>query len=180
MAEPGEARTARGAAAPADATGAAAPAEAAAPGEAAAPAEAGGPAGVAEVGGADRRWRTRHLRPLLAFAAVVTGLAAAVGGLLAGGSGAAGTASGVVLVTLSYLASTLVIAHADAVNPRLVLPVGLAAYVVKLSVLAAVFFAVAATGWGGLVPFSLGVVAGVVGWTGAHIWWVTTVHARRA
>ncbi len=106
-------------------------------------------------------------------------LAAVVGAVAAGGTGALGAAGGVAIVTLSYVLSTLVIAHADAVNPRLVLPVGLGAYITKLTLLGGVLFLVAASDWAGLRPFSLGIVAGVVGWTGAHIWWISTVHARR-
>lgn len=135
--------------------------------------------GTAAGADGDRGWRTRHLPALVVASVAVAGLAALTGALTAGVPGALGAPAGVILVTLSYLGSTFVIARADVVNPRLVLPVGLGAYGVKLAVVGAVFFAVAATGWDGLVPFSLGVVAGVVGWTGAHIWWITTVHPRR-
>ncbi|WP_203857565.1 hypothetical protein [Plantactinospora mayteni] len=130
-------------------------------------------------GAADRHWRLAHLPVVLGASAGLLVLATVLGALLGGGVGAAGAAAGVGLVTLSYLASTLVIAWADSVNPTLVLPFGLAMYVAKFSVIGVVMAGVAGRGWVGLVPFGWGVVAGVVAWTGANIWWVVTVHAAR-
>lgn len=80
--------------------------------------------------------------------------------------------SGLLLVAASYLVSTLLIARADAVDPRLVLPVGLSAYVVKYTAIGVLMVSLTARGWDGLVPMGCGVVAGVVGWTTTHIWWV--------
>jgi hypothetical protein len=134
----------------------------------------------AEAGGAaDRHWRLRHLPVLLGVSAVLTVVAAALGGVTGGGSGAAGAAIGVAVVTLSYTISTLVIAWADSVDPQLVFTFGLATYITKVTLLGGVMSVVASTGWSGLVPLCLGMAAGVAGWTGAHIWWISTVHARR-
>jgi hypothetical protein len=116
-------------------------------------------------------WRTRHLPPLLAVAGVVTVAAAVVGWLTAGGPGAAGAAAGVAIVTAGYLLSTVVIARADAASPMLVLPVGLMAYVLKLTLVGGALLVVAQTDWPGLVPMAYGVVAGVVCWSAAQIWW---------
>lgn len=138
---------------------------------------------VAEPAGAevtaDRHWRLRHLPALLTVSATLIALAALTGGVTAGGVGALGAVIGVVVVTFSYTSSTLVVAWADSVDPQLVLPFGLAMYAAKFSVFGVLMAAAAATGWPGLVPLALGVVAGVVVWTGAHIWWISTVHLRR-
>lgn len=137
-------------------------------------AESARPAGFAE-----RHWRLRHLPVLIAVSAVLLVVAAVVGGLAAGGTGALGAAAGVGVVTVGYVLSTLVVAWADSVHPKLVLPFGLAVYTTKITLFGGLMIAVAAAGWAGLIPFSLGIAAGVVGWTGAHIWWISTVHAAR-
>lgn len=132
----------------------------------------------ATVGG-DRHWRLRHLPVLLLVAGVLMGGAALIGGLLGGGTVAAGAAIGVAVTTVSYTLTTLMLAWADSVNPQLVLPFGMALYATKFTLLGVVMVGVAGTGWPGLVPLCYGIAAGVVAWTGAHIWWISTVHARR-
>jgi hypothetical protein len=127
----------------------------------------------------DRRWRIAHLPALVVVSVAMLAVAALVGGVVAGGTGAAGAAAGVAVVTVSYMLSTLVVAWADSVHPKLVLPFGLAVYTAKITLLGGLMIAVAASGWAGLIPLSLGVAAGVVAWTGAHIWWISKVHAAR-
>lgn len=127
----------------------------------------------------DRHWRLRHLPVLLAVAACSALAAAGVGAFLDGPTAALGAAAGVGVTALSYTLTTVVLAWADSVNPQLVLPFGLGLYAAKFTALGGVMMAVASTGWAGLVPLCLGIAAGVVAWTGAHIWWITTVHARR-
>jgi len=127
----------------------------------------------------DRRWRLRHLPLLLMVSGLVLVAAAVVGWWTHGGAGAAGAAIGVGVATVSYTASTLVIAKADAISPQLVLPVGLGMYVAKFSLLGGMMLVAAGTGWSGLVPLGWGIAAGVIGWTGAQIWWVATIHAPR-
>ena len=128
---------------------------------------------------ADRHWRLRHLPAVLAVSAALLVVAAGIGGLAAGGTGAAGAMAGVGLVTVSYLSSTLVIAWADSVHPALVLPFGVAMYVAKFSVIGVVMAGVADSGWAGLGPLGFGVIAGVIAWTGTNIWWISTVHLAR-
>ncbi|MCW6004663.1 hypothetical protein K1W54_08710 [Micromonospora sp. CPCC 205371] len=123
----------------------------------------------------DRRWRLRHLPVLLVASAVAMVGAAVVGGLTRGAAGAVGAAVGVALVTASYTLSTVVLAWADAINPQLVLPFGLGIYVAKYSLLGGVMMIVATADWAGLVPMGWGVAAGVVAWTGVHIWWITKI-----
>ncbi|MEH1013900.1 hypothetical protein V6U90_12435 [Micromonospora sp. CPCC 206060] len=127
----------------------------------------------------DRRWRLRHLPVLLVVSAVLLGGAALVGGLTGGRSAAVGAAAGVAITAASYTLTTVVLAWADSINPQLVLPFGLGLYVAKISMLGGVMLAVASTGWAGLIPLCYGIAVGVVAWTGAHIWWLSTVHARR-
>lgn len=139
------------------------------------------PAGVpaAREAWGERHWRLAHLPTVLGASLALLVLAAVVGGLFAGGVGALGAASGVGVVTVSYLLSTLVIAWADSVDPRLVLPSGLGMYIAKFTVLGVVMAGVAGSGWAGLRPFGVGVMVGVVVWTGANIWWVTRIHQAR-
>ncbi|MFC3501055.1 hypothetical protein ACFOOK_08770 [Micromonospora krabiensis] len=127
----------------------------------------------------DRGWRLRHLPVLLAASAVMAALGAVVGGVTRGGDAALGAAVGVGITALSYTLTTVVLAWADSRDTQLVLPFGLGLYVAKFTLLGAVMVAVASTGWPGLIPLCLGIAAGVVVWTGVHIWWLTTVHARR-
>jgi hypothetical protein len=118
--------------------------------------------------------RVRHLRVALGVSAVLAVVGALVGLLWSGGAGALGVLAGVALVAASYTASTLAIAWADSVNPRLVFPVGMAMYVTKFSLFGALLIFVGGTEWAGKIPMAMGIVAGVVAWTGAQIWW--TVH----
>jgi hypothetical protein len=138
-----------------------------------------GAAPVAADRGADRLWRVRHLPLLLGVSAAVVVLAAVVGAVTGGAVAALGAAIGVAIVTASYTVTTVMLAWADAVDPKLILPFGLTLYVTKYTLLGVVMVAVAASGWPGLVPLCMGVAVGVVAWTGAHIWWITTVHAAR-
>lgn len=129
--------------------------------------------------GTDRRWRLRHLPVLLSASAALAVVAAVVGGVLGGVTAAVGAAAGVGVTVLSYTLTTVVLARADQVNPQLVLPLGVGLYVLKFSLLGAVLVAVGSTGWPGLIPLCLGIVAGVAVWTAVHLWWLTAVHARR-
>lgn len=117
-------------------------------------------------------WRLAHLRPLLAVTAALVAGAAVTGWALGGGLAAGAAAAGVGLTAASYLASTLVIAWADTVNPQLVLPFGLVAYLTKFTLLGLVLVGLTVREWPGMVPMGIGVAVGVVGWTSTQIWWV--------
>jgi hypothetical protein len=125
---------------------------------------------------ADRRWRTRHLPPLLAASAVVMIIAAAIGGAVQGPVGALGAALGVAIATASFTVSTLVIAYADRLDPKLVMPFGMGTYIAKISVLGGLLLVVAEAGWAGLKPLAWGIAAGVLGWAVVQIWWIAKVH----
>jgi len=120
--------------------------------------------------------RLRHLPSGLAASAVLLLVATAVGALLRGGAGASGAAAGVGLVAASYTGSSLVIAWADRVNPRLIMPVGVVTYVLKFTAIGFGMAAVAGTGWAGLPAMGVAIIAAVLAWTGAQAWW--TWHAR--
>jgi hypothetical protein len=132
---------------------------------------------VTEVARADDlRWRLQHMPALLIASAVLIVGSALVGLLVAGASGAAGAAAGVALVSLSYTLSTLVIAKADQINPKLILPWGMGTYIAKFSLIGFAMTAVVESGWDGLVPFGWGVIVGVVGWSATHIWWIKAIY----
>ncbi|WP_433313511.1 hypothetical protein [Micromonospora chersina] len=128
---------------------------------------------------ADRGWRLRHLPVLVIASVLLAAVAAVAGGLARGADGALGAAAGVAVTAASYTVTTVVLAWADARDPQLVLPFGLGLYIAKMTLLAGVMVLVGASGWAGLIPFCLGIAAGVLVWTGVHIWWLATVHARR-
>lgn len=123
--------------------------------------------------------RIRHLPVLLLTSALLAVFAGLVGGLARGADAALGAAVGVGVVAASYTFSILLIAWADSVDTNLVLPFGITAYVTKFTLIGVVMAAVAASGWPGLEPMGLGVIAGVVVWSGTHIWWVVR-HAPHA
>jgi len=128
---------------------------------------------------ADPRWRIEHL-PFLSAAMVAALLCAASAGYLAGGGPAAlGAAAGVALTALGYTMSTLVIAWADTVRPALVLPLGMATYVIKYSLLGVILVFAVASSWPGKAAMGWGVVAGVLVWTVAQVWWVLGRRPRR-
>jgi hypothetical protein len=122
--------------------------------------------------------RLRHLPSGLIASAVLLVVGVVVGALLRGGAGAGGAAAGVGLVAASYVIGSLVIAWADSVDPRLILPVGLMTYVLKFTLIGVVMAAIASSGWAGLRPMGVAVLATAFGWIVAQSWW--TWHARIA
>jgi hypothetical protein len=116
--------------------------------------------------------RLRHLPAPLLASAILAVLAGLLGGLLRGTDGVVGAVAGVAVVAASYTFSTLLIAWGDSVDTNLVLPFGLIAYVTKFSLIGVAMAAIAASGWPGLEPMGVGVVAGVVVWSAVQIWWV--------
>lgn len=122
------------------------------------------------------RTRLRHLTPGLLASAVFLVLGLVIGGLVQGLPGALGAASGVLLVGASYTVSSVILAWADAIRPKLVLPVGLATYVLKFTVIGVVMAAVSATDWAGLPALGMAVIVSALGWMVAQAWW--TWHAK--
>ena len=120
---------------------------------------------------ADPRWRVAHLPFLSAVSFALLMCAASVGFLVSGATGALGAAIGVLIVTISYTMSTLVIAWADTVRPALLMPMALLTYVLKYGVLGVVLAFGVSSDWPGKDALGWGIVAGVVVWTAVQAWW---------
>jgi hypothetical protein len=122
------------------------------------------------------RRRLVHLPAGLLGCAVALAGSVAVGGLMRGVPGAIGAGIGVIGVAVSYVISGLAVAWADSINPQLVLPVGLATYVIKFLLLGVLLIALSGWDGAGRLPLAFGILAGVLAWTAAHLWWI--VRAR--
>ncbi|ROO62256.1 hypothetical protein EDC02_4229 [Micromonospora sp. Llam0] len=122
------------------------------------------------------RSRLRHLPVPSMVSAVLLVVLAGVGGWLDGVPGAVGAAVGVALVAAGYVASSLALAWADSVHPRMVLSVGLLTYSLKFALLGVAVFAVAASDWPGQRMLAVAIVVATVGWITAQVWW--TFRAR--
>ncbi|WP_240669705.1 hypothetical protein [Actinoplanes solisilvae] len=120
---------------------------------------------------ADPRWRVQHLPFLSAVSFALLLFAASAGFLTGGPSSAVGAAAGVLIVTVSFTMSTLVIAWADTVRPALLMPLALLTYVFKYSALGVVLAFGVSTDWPGKNALGWGIVAAVVVWTAVQAWW---------
>jgi len=129
---------------------------------------------------ADPRWRVAHLPFLTAVSAALMLCAASAGFFAGGAPSALGAALGVLIVTISYTMSTLVIAWADTVRPALLMPIGLLTYVLKYSVLGVVLAYGVSSDWAGRTALGWGIVAGVVVWSGVQAWWLTRMSRTTA
>lgn len=116
--------------------------------------------------------RLRFLPFMLGVTAVVAVVAPVVAYLAVGSAAAVGVLAGVVLVGVSYLLSSFVIAWADSINPKMVLSVGLLMYGVKFTVLFLVLAVIAKSGWAGLKPMAIGIGIAAIAWTIGHGWWL--------
>ncbi|GAA2894843.1 hypothetical protein Acy02nite_59430 [Actinoplanes cyaneus] len=121
----------------------------------------------------DPRWKVEHLGFLTAVSFALLLCAASVGFLVSGPTAAFAAAAGVMIVLVSHTLTTLVVAWADTVRPALVMPLGMLTYVVKYSLLGIILAVGVSSDWSGKKALGLGVVAGVVVWTGVQAWWVT-------
>jgi hypothetical protein len=122
------------------------------------------------------RKRLNHLPSGLTASAVLLVVGVVLGAVLGGGPAAAGAALGVALVAASFTGSSVVLAWADSVDPRLVLPVGMVTYALKFTLLGVAVYALGGTGWAGLTGFGVAVIGATVGWVTAQAWW--TWHAK--
>ena len=115
--------------------------------------------------------RLRHLPASLIAAAILLAVGMPVGWFVGGGAAALGVLSGVALVAVSYLTSSLVVAWVDLVHRAMLLPVVLLTYVLKFTVFGVVMWQVSNTGWSGLRPMGVTVIVATIVWTGAQMWW---------
>lgn len=120
----------------------------------------------------DPRWRIEHLPLLTAVSTALLFGAFSAGFLARGLDAGVGAAAGVLIVTVSFTMSTLVIAWADTVRPALLMPLGMLTYVVKYSLLGVILAIGITIPWPGWTGLGWGIVAGVVVWTGVQAWWV--------
>ncbi|MGC9670237.1 hypothetical protein ACNTMW_27300 [Planosporangium sp. 12N6] len=125
--------------------------------------------------GAIRR-RLNHVPAGLLGCGVVLAGGLVIGGLTRGVPGVVGVAIGVVGVAVSYVLSGLAVAWADSINPQLTMPVGLATYAIKFSLLGILLIAFGGSNWAGLHPMAFAIIAAVIGWNAAHLWWITHTH----
>jgi hypothetical protein len=116
--------------------------------------------------------RLRHLPASLLATAALTLVGVPIAGLVAGGAGALGGLAGIVLVAVSYLISSLVVAWADLVARHLLLVIVLMTYVFKFAAFGVVMWSVAETGWAGLPPMGVAIIVATVVWTAAQFWWI--------
>ena len=117
------------------------------------------------------RKRLRHLPSVLIASSALLVLGVGIGAVLWGGAGAAGMAAGVALVAASYTVSSLVIAWADSIDPRLTLPAGLMTYALKFTLFGLLLAVLARTGWRGLLPMGVAIMGTALGWTVAQAVW---------
>ncbi|NJC73356.1 hypothetical protein HC031_27075 [Planosporangium thailandense] len=117
------------------------------------------------------RRRLNHVPAGLLGCGVVLVAATVIGGVVKGAPGALGAAIGVVGVAVSYLLSGVVVAWADSISPQLTMPVGLATYAIKFTLLAIPLVAFGDSTWPGLHPMAFAIIAAVLGWNAGHIWW---------
>lgn len=126
----------------------------------------------------DPRWRLAHLPMVVAAGIAIVFSAATIGFLVDGPTAAMGAALGVFVVAVGLTMSTLVIAWADAVRPQLIMPLGLAAYVVKFALISVMMLTIASNGWSGGLPMAWGIAGGVVTLTAVQVWWVSRLDRR--
>jgi hypothetical protein len=117
------------------------------------------------------RKRLRHLPASLIATAALLAVGVPLGGVAWGAAGALGALAGVLLVAVSYVSSSLVVAWVDLVARHLLLPIVLLTYVLKFTIFGVVMWRVSATDWSGLRPMGLAVIVATIVWTAAQLWW---------
>lgn len=86
--------------------------------------------------------------------------------------GALGALAGTALVTVSYTASSLIIAVTDLRARHLLLPVAMSTYLLKFTLIGVVMWIVSSADWGGLPWLGVLVIAGTLMWVTAQSVWV--------
>src|SRR5690349_7094322 len=96
--------------------------------------------------------RLNHVPAGLIGTGSVAVVAITVAAIMRGRPGAAGAVVGAAGVLASYLLSSFVVAWADAISPQLVMPVGMATYFLKFSLLGMVLIGFSGSTWAGTHP----------------------------
>lgn len=119
--------------------------------------------------------RLRHLPVPLAVSGVLLIVLPVIGWAVDGSAGAAGAAVGVLVVAGGYALSSVTVAWADWISPKLVLTVGLASYLFKVSLLGIALLGVLRADWSGSRMMAIAMAAAIVAWMVAQTWW-TALH----
>lgn len=107
---------------------------------------------------------------MLKVSAGLTVVAAVVGLVFAGWSGALGATAGVIFVAAAYSLSTLALEWVEKANRPMMLPIALLTYFGKLAALLVIITALG--GWSGLKPMMFGVGAAALVWIVAQARWL--------
>jgi hypothetical protein len=118
------------------------------------------------------RKRLRHLPACLLATAGLLVVALPAGFVWRHAAGLLGVLGGAVLVAVSYLSSSLVVAWVDLRAREMLLPVVLLTYVLKFTVFGIVMWSISTTDWAGLAALGWTVIAATVVWTSAQGWYV--------
>jgi hypothetical protein len=111
------------------------------------------------------------LKPCFLVAGIAAVLAAVVGGITAGGTGAWAAPAGVALAALGFAGSAMAVAFAETFDLRLTLPMALITYSIKLALVLTVLTIVKTAVPDALLPFAYGVVGGAVAWLATQVAW---------
>lgn len=119
-------------------------------------------------------WDLGHLRPglLATLALAVVGVPALW--LWLGYRGGLGGLLGFAIVAAFFSVSAVVVAWAARNNDRMALPVALASYLVKITILGVVLITLPADGPFDRRALAYGVLAGILLWVVVHVRWVIT------
>ncbi|HWS35310.1 MAG TPA: hypothetical protein VN408_21555 [Actinoplanes sp.] len=115
--------------------------------------------------------RLRHLRAPLVVSGVLLIATPAVGWWADGTVGALGAAAGVLVTAGGYALSSITVAWADWISPKLVFSVGLASYLFKVSLLGIVLMTVLRVSWPGTRMMAIGMVVAILSWMITQTWW---------
>lgn len=111
------------------------------------------------------------LKWCFAVAGVAAVIAAVVGWITAGGTGAWAAPAGVALAALGFAGSVWAVAWAEKIDLRLTLPMALITYAVKLGIAFIALWTVQEAAPDALLPFAGGIVGGAVAWLATQAVW---------
>ncbi|MDN3239884.1 hypothetical protein [Glycomyces tritici] len=111
------------------------------------------------------------LKPCFIVAGIAAVVAAVIGGLTSGGTGAWAAAAGVALAALGFAGSVWAVAFAEQIDLRLTLPMALITYSIKLALVLTIFSIVKNLVPDALLPLAFGVVGGAVAWLATQVAW---------
>ncbi|WP_205325213.1 hypothetical protein [Glycomyces sp. YM15] len=111
------------------------------------------------------------LKPCLIVAGIAAVIAAFIGGITAGGTGAWAAPAGVALAALGFAGSAAAVALAETFDLRLTLPMALITYSIKLALVLTILSIVKTAAPDALPPFAYGVIGGAIAWLSTQVAW---------